>query len=190
MRRILLAFLVLAVSAVAAPAKEYQSSYRFTFSAPDTWLVMTKPELASNPVFASADPGIKAKVESGSVEILYDKATSDATFTDYVDIKRGPKGVIPDGPDAVKATCTAYGQALAKAAGRTLAVRTCENREVAGSKTFFVEYEGRAPGTVTMQYQFLRPDGKLLYVTGTCKQSSLDKFGPDFDAIVKSIKFN
>jgi hypothetical protein len=190
MRRIVLAVLVLLGSTVVALAKDYQSSFKFTFSAPDTWLVMTKTELASNPVFAKADPGIRAQVDSGAVEILYDKATSDDKFADGVYIKRGPKGVIPNDPDALKATCTTYGAALAKNAGRKLAVTTCETREVAGSKTFYVEYEGSAPGTVTMQYQFLRPDGKLLYVTGTCRQSSLDKFRPDFDAIVKSIKFN
>jgi hypothetical protein len=190
MRRIVLAVLVLLGSAVVASAKDYQSSFKFTFSAPDTWLIMTKAELASNPVFADADAGIKAKVQSGSLEIYYDRATSDATFTDYVDVKIGPKGVVPDSPDSVKAACTAYAQALAKAAGRTLAVTTCEHREVGALKTFHVEYEGRAPGTVTMQYQFVRPDGKLLYVTGTCKQTSLDKFRPDFEAIVKSVKFN
>ena len=190
MRRIVLAVLVLVGSVLAAPAKEYQSSFGFTFDAPDAWLVMTKQELATNPVFANADPGLKAKVDGGSVEIFYNRATSDATFTDIIDVKRGGQGTIPSGPEAVKAQCEAYAKALAKAAGRPLAVAMCEDRSVGALKAFYVEYEGRVAGAVTMQYQLARPDGKLLFVTATCKQASLDKFRPDFEAIVKSIKFN
>lgn len=190
MRRIVLAVLVLVGSVLAASAKEYQSSFGFTFNAPDAWLVMTKQELATNPVFASADPGLKAKVDGGSVEIFYNRATSDATFTDIIDVKRGGQGTIPSDPEAVKAQCEAYAKALAKAAGRPLAVATCEDRSVGALKAFYVEYEGRVAGTVAMQYQLARPDGKLLFVTATCKQASLDKFRPDFEAIVKSIKFN
>ncbi len=189
MRRFVVIAVVLLLGAVAALAKDYPSSFGFTFSAPDTWLIMTKSELASNPVFASADAGLKAKVAAGSIEIYYDKATSDATFTDYVDVKVGPKSPIPGTPDAVKAACTAYGQALAKAAGRTLTIAECAPRQVGTIKALYIEYEGRAPGTVTMQYQLERPDGKLVYVTATCKQSSVDKFRPDFEAIVKSVKF-
>jgi hypothetical protein len=189
-RRVAALAIMLLTAAAAAPAKDYQSSFGFTFSAPDPWLVMTKAELVSNPVFANADPGVKAKVQSGAVEILYDRATSDATFTDYVDVKLGPKSPVPSTPDTVKAACTAYGQALAKAAGRTLGIKVCEPRAVGALKTFYIEYEGRVAGTVTMQYQLPRPDGKLVYVTATCKESSIDKFRPDFEAIVKSIKFS
>ncbi len=190
MRRIVLAVLVLGGSALAAPAKDYPSSFGFTFNAPEGWLIMTKPELASNAVFASADPGLKAKVQAGSVEIFYDRATSDATFTDFIDVKLGAKGVIPSNPEGVTARCTAFAQALAKSVGRTLAVTTCEGRDLGAMKTFYVEYEGRVAGTVMMQYQLVRPDGRLLFVTGTCKRATLDKFRPDFEAIVKSIKFS
>ena len=41
-----------------------------------------------------------------------------------------------------------------------------------------------------MQYQFARPDGKLIFVTATCKRTSLDKFRPEFEAIVKSMRFS
>lgn len=190
MKRVASLAIVLLMGAVAALAKDYSSSFGFTFSAPDPWLVMTKQELASNPVFTNADAGIKAKVQGGSVEIFYDRATSDATFTDYIDVKLGPKGPVPNTPDDVKAACSGYGQALAKAAGRTLTIMTCETRQVGPLKTFYVEYEGRVADTVTMQYQIPRPDGKLVYVTATCKQASMDKFRPDFEAIVRSIKFS
>ncbi len=184
-----LAVTVLA-GASAAVAKDYPSGFMFTFSAPDTWLVMTKAELASNPVLANADAGLKAKVQSGALEVYYDRATSDATFTDYVDVWLGAKGTIPNTPDEAKAECTQYADRLAKAAGRPLALAVCEGRTVGAAKTFYVEHDGRTPDTVTMQYQFLRQDGKLLFVRGRCKKSSLDKFRPDFEAIVKSIRFS
>ena len=180
----------LMLAATAASAKDYQSTFGFSFSAPDNWLVMTKQELATNPVFANADAGIKAKVQSGSVEILYDRATSDNTFTDYVDVKLGPKSVVPSTPDAVKAACTGYAKALAKAAGRDLAMTSCEPRPFGDLKVFYIEYEGRAPGTETMQYQIPRPDGRLVYFTAPSKKSTLDKVRPDFTAIVKSVNFN
>jgi hypothetical protein len=188
-RRAVVIAIGLVLAAAAAQAKDYRSSFGFTFSAPDTWLIMTKQELATNPIFANADGGIKAKVQSGAVEIYYDRATSDKTFTDYVDVKLGPKSVVPSTPAAVDVACTAYTQALAKAAGRTLAVTTCAPRQVGALKTFYIEYDGRVDGTLTMQYQVPRPDGKLIYFTATCKKSSLEKFRPDFDAIVKSVQF-
>ncbi len=189
MRRFVVLAAIVGMIATAASAKDYPSSFGFTFSAPDTWLIMTKPELVTNQVFATADAGLKSKVDAGSVEIYYDRATSDSTFADNVNVTLGT-GKIPATPDAVKDKCTRYGEALAKAAGRTLAVATCEERDLGSSKTFYIEYEGKVAGTVTMQYQILRPDAKMVFVTATCKKSSLDKFRPDFEAIVKSIRFN
>ena len=90
----------------------------------------------------------------------------------------------------IRDRCTAYTQALAKVAKRALAVATCESRTIGPLKTFYVEYEGVVAGTVTMQYQLARPDGKLIFVTATCKRTTLDKFRPDFEAIVKSIRFS
>lgn len=190
MRRLMGFAVVMLTWATVATAKEFQSSFGFTFDASDAWLVMTKAELATNPVLANANPAIKAKVEAGLVEILYDRATSDATFTDYVDLKVGVKGALPNTPDDVKTECTRYAQALAKAAGKSLAVTTCENRDLGTAKAFYVEYQGSVAGTVTLQYQLVRPDGKLVYVTATCKQSSLGQFRPEFEAIVRSIRFS
>lgn len=188
-RFVTVAFLV--ATAASASAKTYQSSFGYTFDAPDTsWLALTKTELVSNPVFANLDAGLKARVAGGAVEILYDRATSDATFTDYVDVKLGPLGTVPGTADAVKAACTAYSGKLAAVAKRTLAVTTCESRSVGTLQAFYVEYEGTVAGTVTMQYQIVRPDGKLLYLTATCKKTSLPRFRPDFEAIVKSIHFS
>jgi len=202
MRRIVLAVLVLVGSVLAASAKEYQSSFGFALDVPDNWLVLTKQAIQDNPALANPQASgagsidsnvlkdLVAKVQGGSIEFLYNRTTSDAIFSDNINMRVGGQGKIPSGPEAVKAQCTAYAQALAKAAGRPLAVATCEDRSVGAAKAFYVEYEGRVAGTVTMQYQLARPDGKLLFVTATCKQASLDKFRPDFEAIVKSIKFH
>jgi hypothetical protein len=201
MRRFVALAGMLAVLAVSASAKEYQSSFGFTVDIPDNWLALTKLAIEENPALTGA-PGanvgsidskvlqdLKAKVENGSFEMFFDRTTSDATFSDNINVRVGA-GTIPAADDTVKAKCTAYAQALAKVAKRTLNVATCEARTVGASKTFYVEYEGIVAGTVTMQYQFARPDGKLVFVTATCKRTALDKFRPDFQAIVKSIRFS
>ena len=192
---------LLALLAVSASAKEYQSSFGFTVDIPDNWLALTKLAIKENPALTGA-PGanvgtidtkmlqdLKTKVENGEFEMFFDRTTGDATFSDNINVRLGG-GTIPATPDAVKAKCTAYAQALAKVAKRTLAVATCESRTVGAAKTFYVEYEGIVAGTVTMQYQLARPDGKLIFVTATCKRTSLDKFRPDFEAIVKSMRFS
>jgi hypothetical protein len=201
MRRFVVLAGVLAVLAVSASAKQYQSSFGFTVDIPDNWLALTKLAIEENPALAGTTgtntggidskvlQDLKAKVENGTFEMFFDRTTSDATFADNINVRVGG-GTIPMTPDAVKAKCTAYTQALAKVAKRTLAVATCESRTVGPAKTFYVEYEGIVAGTVTMQYQLARPDGKLVFVTATCKRTSLDKFRPDFEAIVKSIRFS
>jgi hypothetical protein len=197
MRKSIVLATIVVLVAMAASAKEYQSSFGFTVNVPDNWLVLTKQEIAMHPELAGPpgvsagkiDPQLKA-VESGSNEFFYNRTTSDAAFSDNINVRLGGRGAIPGTPEGVKAQCTAYAQALAKAVGRTLAVAKCEDRDVGASKTFYVEYEGRVAGTVTIQYQLVRPDGKLLFVTATCKQSSLDKFRPEFEAIVRSIHFS
>ena len=197
MKKLAAVVVVLLAWALSATAKEYQSSFGFTVTVPDNWLVLTKQEIAMNPELAGPpgvsagkiDPQLKA-VESGSIEFLYNRTTSDATFSDNINVRLGGRGKIPNTPEGVKDECTAYAQALAKAVGRTLAVAKCDNRDVGASKAFYVEYEGRVAGTVTMQYKFVRPDGKLVFVTATCKKASLDRFRPEFEAIVKSIHFS
>ncbi|MBZ5589209.1 MAG: hypothetical protein LAO05_11670 [Acidobacteriia bacterium] len=197
MKKLAALVVVLLAWTVSASAKEYQSSFGFTLAAPDNWLVLTKQEIANNPELAGPpgvsagriDPQLKA-VESGSNEFLYDRTTSDATFSDNINVRLGGKGEVPGTPEAVKAQCTAYGQALNRVAGRTLAIAKCEDRDMGASKAFYVEYEGRVAGTVAMQYQFVRRDGRLVFVTATCKTTSLDKFRPEFEAIVRSIRLN
>ncbi len=192
MRRAGVVAVVMFMGAVAAIAKDYPSSFGFTFSAPDNWLVVTKQAIQADPAVYEA-PSLKefvAKVQSGASEFLFNRATSDATLWDNINVRLGAAGKIPATPQAVDAECAAYAAALAKAVGRSLAVSTCETRPREEGKVLYVEYEGRIAGTVTMQYQIVRPDGRLLFVTATCKRSTLDKFRPDFEGIVKSIKFS
>jgi hypothetical protein len=201
MKRVVASVLVLLGWAVAARASDFRSSFGFTLSVPDDWLVLTKEAIKDNPALADPQPSgagsidsnvlkdLVAKVQSGSIEFLYNRTTSDATFSDNINVRLGGQGMIPSSPEAVEAQCTAYAQALAKAVGRRLSVAKCEDRSVEALKAFYVEYEGRVAGTVTMQYQLVRPDNKMLFVTATCKRATLDTFRSDFEAIVKSIRF-
>ncbi|MGD1148773.1 MAG: hypothetical protein ABR961_12585 [Thermoanaerobaculaceae bacterium] len=194
------AVVALAVASVAV-AKEYRSSFGFAVDVPENWLVLTKQAIAEDAALAAApDPKVgninpdilrdlRAKVENGSIEMFFDRTTSDATFADNINILVKP-GQAAASPDRVREACDAYPGLLAKYAGRGLKVEGCESRNIGSLKAFYVEYEGVVAGTVTMQYQFSRPDNQRLLVTATCKRASLDKVRPEFEEIVRSIRLS
>ncbi len=194
------AVVALAVASVAV-AREYQSSFGFAVDVPDNWLVLTKQAIAENAALA-APPDVKvgainpdilrdlrAKVESGLIEMFFDRTTSDATFADNINVLV-KQGQAPTSSDRARRACEAYPGLLAKYAGRGLKVEGCESRNVGSLQAFYVEYEGVVAGTVTMQYQFSRPDNHLLLVTATCKRASLDEVRPEFEGIVRSIRLS
>jgi hypothetical protein len=199
MKRVVASVLVLLGWAVAARATDYQSSFGFTLSIPDDWLVLTKQAIKENAAFTDAQDAkvgkvnpellknLKAKVESGSIEMFFDRTTSDVTFADNINVMVR-RGQIPDAPDKVQQVCDAYPAKLAKYAGRNLAVVRCETRNLGTTEAMYVEYEGIVAGTVTMQYQIPRPNNELLLVTATCKQASLEKIRTEFEAMVRSIR--
>ena len=110
MRRFLSLMLVLIVWAAAAHATEYQSSFGFTVSIPADWVVLTKQAIADNPMIVDMRPetignlnpdllrDLKVKVESGSIEMFFDRTTSDATFADNINVMVR-RGRIPDALD-------------------------------------------------------------------------------------------
>ena len=185
----------------AAIAEEYRSSFVFSVDVPENWLVLTKQAIAENPALASAPEvkvgninpdllkDLKAKVESGSIEMFFDRTTSDATFADNINVLV-KHGHAPTTPEGVRQACDAYPGLLAKYAGRSLKVESCESRDLGSFKAFYVEYEGVVAATVTMQYQISRPDNQLLLVTATCKRSTQDQVRHEFDEIVRSIELS
>ena len=200
MKRVVASVLVLLGWGVAARATDYQSSFGFTLSIPDDWLVLTKEAIKGNAAFTDAQDAragkinpellrdLKAKVESGSIEMFFDRATSDGTFADNINVMVR-RGQIPGAPDKLQQVCEAYPAKLAKYAGRNLAVVRCETRDLGATEAMYVEFEGIIAGTVTMQYQIPRPNNELLLVTATCKQASLQRIRAEFEAIVRSIRF-
>jgi hypothetical protein len=201
-RTILVSGMVLMLAwASAGQAKEYQSSFGLTLDIPDNWLVLTKQAITENPAlanpldakFADINPSVladlKAKVEGGAIEVLFDRTTSDQSFADNMNVMV-KRGHTPAEPGKVRELCDAYPDLLAKYAGRKLAIAKCESRDLGSVKALYVEYEGVVAGTVTMQYQVSRPNEKLLLLTATCKQATLEKVRPDFEAIVRSLKLN
>jgi hypothetical protein len=200
MKRVVAFVLVLLGWVVAARATDYRSSFGFTLSIPDDWLVLTKQAIKDNPAFTDAQDAkvgrinpellkdLKAKVESGSIEMFFDRTTSDVTFADNINVMLR-RGQIPGAPDKVRQVCETYPARLAKYAGRNLAVMRCETRDLGPTESMYLEYEGVVTGTVTMQYQIPRPNNELLLVTATCKQARVEKIRAEFEAIVRSIRF-
>ncbi|OFV82998.1 MAG: hypothetical protein A2Y78_09770 [Acidobacteria bacterium RBG_13_68_16] len=201
MRRFFSWLVVLVVWTTAAHGSEFQSSFGFTANVPADWVVLTKQALADTPTLVDMRPetvgnvnpellrNLKAKVESGSMEMLFDRTTSDATFANNINVMVR-RGRIPDALDQVRQVCEAYPAKLAKFAGRNLNVVRCERRALSKSEAFYIEYEGVVTGTVSMQYQIPRPNNELLLITATCKQASVEKIRPEFEEIVRSIRFS
>jgi hypothetical protein len=201
MRRFLSLLVVLVAWASAANASDFRSSFGFTADVPADWVVLTKQALADSPTLVDMRPetvgnlnpelfrSLKAKVESGSIEMLFDRTTSDSTFADNINVMIR-RGRIPDALGQVQQVCEAYPTKLAKFAGRSLNVLRCERRDLGRTDAFYIEYEGVVAGTVTMQYQIPRPNNELLLVTATCKQTSVEKIRPEFEEIVRSIRFS
>jgi hypothetical protein len=201
MKRVVASVCVLLVWAGAVFAKEYQSSFGFAASIPDDWLILTKQAVNENPALvdvkgaqlASVNPDrfreLMARVESGSVEMLFSRTTSDAAFADNINVMVR-HGQIPVFRDRLAQACEGFSAKLAKTAGRTLAVVHCESRDLGTFKAVYLEYEGVVAGTVTMQYQIQRPNNELLQVTATCRQASLEKVRSEFDEIVRAIRFS
>lgn len=200
MKRIVVSVGVLLLCTGAAFAKEYQSSFGFAASIQDDWVVLTRQAVRENPALldvsgsqlASITPerlkDLMARIEKGSLEMMFSRTTSDAVFADNINVLVR-SGQIPVSPDKLAKACEAFSAKLGKSAGRALAVAQCETRDPGGFKAVYLEYEGIVPGTVTMQYQIQRPNNELLQVTATCKQASLEKVRAAFDEFVRSIRF-
>jgi len=201
MKRVVASLGLLLLCTGAVDAREYQSSFGFAASIPDDWVVLTKQAVKDNPALLDASGSqlagmsperfkeLIAKVEKGSLEMMYSRSTSDAAFADNINVLVRP-GQIPASADKLAQACQAFSAKLAKAAGRALAVTHCEGREAGGFKAVYLQYEGVVPGTVTMQYQIQRPNNELLQVTATCKQASLEKIRSEFGEFVRSMSFS
>ena len=201
MKRFFRLLVVLVVGTATAHGSDFRSSFGFTANVPADWVVLTKQALADSPTLVdmrsetvgNVNPellrSLKAKVESGSIEMLFDRTTSDATFADNINVMVR-RGRIPDAQDQVRQVCEAYPTKLAKFTGRNLDVVRCERRELDRTEAFYIEYEGVVAGTITMQYQIPRPNNEVLLVTATCKQASLERIRSEFEEIVRSIKFS
>jgi hypothetical protein len=201
MKRVVVSVGVLLLYAGAVFATEYRSAFGFAASIPDDWLVLTKRALIENPALADvkgANVGslsaerfkeLMVRVEGGSLEVLFNRTTSDEAFADNINVIVR-NGQIPTSREKLAQSCEAFSTKLAKSAGRPLAVARCESRNVGAFNAVYLEYEGVVAGTVTMQYQIQRPNNQLLQVTATCKRASLDKVGAEFADFVRSITFS
>ncbi|MGE5235598.1 MAG: hypothetical protein ACM3O7_04510 [Acidobacteriota bacterium] len=195
----LLATLYLA-SALALPAgaSTYTSAFGFTLTVPDSWLALTRDQLASHPdllnpsnsKLPSVDPkalaDLRTKIEAGTVEIFL-RPAQDQTFTDNISILR-QKSPAPQSDAELTAMCSALPTRLAKRAGRPIAVSSCMFANSGAGKSLYIEYDGFVPGTTVMQYQLPRPSGATVVITATVKSSELGTLRPEFKSVVGSIR--
>jgi hypothetical protein len=196
-RRSMMTVSVLLAMATPALASVYQSAFGFTLTVPDSWLALTRDQLAAHPnlldpsnsTLSSVNPkalaDLKTKIEAGSVEIFL-RAANDKSFTDNINIIR-QKAPAPANDTELKAMCSTLPTRLSKRAGRAIAVKSCAFANSGAGKSLYIEYDGFVPGTTVMQYQLPQPAGATVVITATVKSSEISALRPEFQSIVGSL---
>ncbi|MHC4424106.1 MAG: hypothetical protein ACYSWR_05495 [Planctomycetota bacterium] len=200
MRKILAILLLAALSTQPVLAEEYESSFGFSWKLPSHWLVLTRQEIRDNPDlfdfqnldFEKANKdfinSVIQKVKSGSVEISFNQNTRNLQFADNINVIK-QFGKIPKNNAAVP-TLNQISAEFSKLIGRKIQVYTCELRKVNDMNTMYMNYDGMAPGTRTVQYIIQKSNSVQVIVTLTCKNSVLKKLNEEFEAIVSSIRMH
>lgn len=190
--------LCLLLAPVAAGAEDYSSSLGFRARVPDSWLLLTREELAENPdLFAAldlpgADPafveGIKARISSGQVEFLFRLLDDPGGFADNINLMKNVAR-LPRTEQELAETCGQFPAALSASAGRTLELHACELRDVNGRSAFYSDFDGIVEGSRSAQYQIQRSPSVVLIVTATARADRFEPVSTVLDAFVHSIEF-
>lgn len=204
MRRIstLLSIVILLASS-GAGADEYQSSFGFSTSVPEGWVILSREELrenpdlfdhiASDPELAALDGTLKAdvmeRIQTGQIELLFRPLglAPDPVFADNVNVLK-QVAKLPNA-EQLDATCLELPGAFGQYFGRPIEIHTCKLTNAAGRPALQLEFDGAAEGTTSVQYQIQRTENITLIVTATAANQRLGAMKKDFQAIIDGLKF-
>jgi hypothetical protein len=173
--------------------------FGFSWSVPDNWLVLTRQEVKDNPdlfedfTIEGASPELMQalirKIRSGSVEMYFRQGTEISSFNDNINVYKEIRA-IPSSPEGVARECKAVPDQFKQAFGRPFEIHACEIAKVADRNAIYLEFEGIAPNTRSMQYAVAKSNSVLLTITATCEETTLSDVRAEFDSMIKSIRFN
>lgn len=196
--------LVLVLSAVlltAVHAGTYESPFGFSIDLPSHWNVVNMKNLKNNPEkyysahndkSKNSGEGLaeknKKEILDGKVEIYENLSTNYDNFTDtiYVQMDRGDVKPIKA---MEKAICDVnmLQAAFSRSFGRDVKVYVCKVLRVSSYDAIYMDFDGAARGTRSLQYQIWKPSNDIIIMTLTTKNKTLKKLRDDFTAIVFSL---
>jgi hypothetical protein len=190
-------------AAGSASAREYASGFHFRISVPDTWLVLTRAEVAENAdVFlgragagelafipAAMRRRVYDHVMAGQLEVFYRRGSALGEFVDNVNVLV-QHARLPTRPDQVADVCALLPGELSRVFGRPISMDVCTMRERVGRRALYLEFDGALEGTKSMQYQLPHGRDETLIVTATALSEKLPRMQDEFEAMIASIRRN
>lgn len=182
--------------AVAAHARDINSSMGYSASVPQGWIALTREEVRDNPDLFDFEKAAKngmpralleqvqPMIVSGRADIFL-RRDGSASFTDNVNVMKHI-GSLPVDADGIRSMCGAARAELSRLFGRPVTVYACEPRRVDGRKALYLDFDGVVPGTRSIQYQFPKSPSVYFVVTATAKNTTLEQVRTDLEAIIRS----
>jgi hypothetical protein len=199
MRRIALAFVILAFWISPSSAETYESPFGFTVDIPSHWLIVSKQEVKENPdlfnfegePFKNANKAmleqVKSAVSSGKIELYFNRDTSDPYFTDNMNVTK-TVGRLPQSISEKDKACEQLPRILSEGFGKPITLYECGFRKVAGLNAFYADYDGIVKGTRNIQYEIQKSPNVIIVIRATCKNQSLHIIRKEFEDIVASLE--
>lgn len=189
-------------------AKDVRSEFGFEVSLPDTWVALTRREVANQAdVLLGRDGGqastdrhvldglpsemravVVERIERGELEIYYQPDAPVGTFVDNVNVMR-QASTLPTSEDEIAAICRVLPREFSRVFGRPIAVDACELRDVIGRRAVYFQFDGATEGTKSLQYHLADRSGATVVLTATSATSNLSKMLGEFEAMVSSVRF-
>jgi len=198
MGRLVFLLLMLVLAGCSGDAARDQDSFGFSIDVPDNWIVLSRQEVRENPdlfdglsiegVSPDVMKNFETRVESGSVEMYFRQEEGVASFADNINVIKQLQ-VLPETAGDLKKYHEALPAEFEKAFGRRLKLHESRLAEVGGRNAVFLEFEGVVPNTRSMQYHVAKSKSVSLIFTATCKEATLEDVRPEFEAMIKSIRF-
>jgi len=190
-----------ALERIRFPPKKHKSHLGFVATLPPGWLALSPAAakaFADDLVTAARQLGhegaaadqLRAKIETGAVEMLLREPLGEGGFTDNILVSRASGKVLPETPAGWPQLCKIH-EALVAKDPRAYALRllVCEERRPSGRPSLYIEISDRDPATVRMQYWIPRAKSDTLVVTATCNETRCAAVRSELDAIVRSVSF-
>jgi hypothetical protein len=197
----ILALLVASAEVLAEPdTQAYRSTFGFTATFPAAWMVLTRAQIQANAnLFESmetnaglegADPnllaGVSESIRRGEVEMAF-RTPMDPVFADNVNVTV-QAGQLPGQAD-LSSFCVQIVPVLSKYFGHPVGLHECALRQVGKRVALYMDFDGMAVGTQSLQYQIQKAPGSIVIVTATAAKERMAPLRRDFQTVIDSLAF-